>query len=92
MKGRNTMLEKFYFTYGNQHEAHPFPGGWTTVYAENMKQAIALFRMVHPDRTEGFVNCSWFYSEESMEKSGLLESGNFGLKEVEVIRLDRQVA
>lgn len=55
-------MDKFYFTYGS--EGHPFVGGWTEVEARDERMACAAFRTVHPDKTEGFLDCCAVYDEE----------------------------
>lgn len=70
-------MAKFYFTYGT--EGQPFVGGWTEVEAPNREIACAAFRAVHPDKTEGLLNCSSVYSEEQFDKTQMAGSkGNFG--------------
>ena len=78
-------MEKFYFTYG-QSESFPFQDGWTEVYAENMGQAQALFRAVHPDKIPGILNCSFTYTEKQFEKGDIYKKGhNYGKACHEVI-------
>ena len=69
--------QNFYFTYGTL-EQFPFKGGWTKVRAENLRQAIALFRAVHPDVTLGLINCSSYYTEDYFKSSGMYKYGNLG--------------
>lgn len=75
----------FYFTYGT--DGHPFRGGWTRVVADNMSQAGELFRVVHPDRTNGILNCAGCYTEEYFKNTEMYKKGNFGKRELEVIRI-----
>lgn len=71
-------MPKFYFTYGSS-ETFPYQDGWTEVYAENMGQAQALFRAVHPDNKPGIINCSWIYTEEKFREGNIFKDGhNFG--------------
>lgn len=84
------MERKYYFTYGSS-DNFPYQCGWTKVIAESRAQAIAVFRAAHPDKHEGFVNCAFIYDEEAFKKSGMLEAGNGGAKEVEVLGLYREV-
>lgn len=82
-------METFYFTYGT--DGQPFAGGWTEVEAPNCKAAVAAFRMFHPDKTEGLVNCSSIYSEDvflSTEMAG--PKGNFGKRCHERITIQRK--
>lgn len=83
-------MERFYFTYGT--EGQPFRGGWTVIWAPDRKTACALFRAVHPDKTEGVLNCSSVYSEEEFEKTNMYHLGNFGARCHEVIEVTRTVS
>lgn len=76
-------MNNYYFTYGS--EGQPFVGGWTRVIADNMHEAVALFSKVHPDKTEGILNCADYYTEDRFYKTGMQVSGNFGSYEQEVI-------
>lgn len=70
-------MAKFYFTYGT--EGQPFVGGWTEVEAPDRRVACDVFRAIHPDKTEGLLNCSSVYSEEQFSKTGMASrKGNFG--------------
>lgn len=82
-------MSNFYFTYGI--EGHPFVGGWTMVGANDAEQACALFRAVHPDKTEGVLNCAFVYSEEDFKKTTMMKAGNFGHGCREIIRLQTVV-
>ena len=82
------MMEKFCFTYGS--EGQPFYGGWTEIEAPGYRTACALFRAVHPDKTEGLLNCSSVYSEEEFNKTEMAgPNGNFGRYCHEVISVVR---
>lgn len=59
-------METFYFTYGTD-KGFPFQGGWTEIHAADRKQAVALFRREHPDRSPGLVNCSSIYTEKQFQ-------------------------
>ena len=61
---------KTFFCYGTNPK-FPFRNGWTEVEAPDKGTAIEVFRLLHPDRTPGIVNCSFIYSEEEFEESGL---------------------
>ena len=76
-------MNNYYFTYGS--EGQPFVGGWTRVIACNIHDAVDLFRKVHPDKTEGILNCAAYYTEDRFYKTGMQVSGNFGSYEQEVI-------
>ncbi|MBQ8624297.1 MAG: hypothetical protein IJ424_08035 [Oscillospiraceae bacterium] len=69
-------LKEFYFTYGTHGQ--PYSGGWTVVLAGNLKQAVAVFRIIHPDKDEGLINCADFYSEEKFKETEMYKQGNFG--------------
>ena len=76
-------MRNYYFTYGS--EGHPFVGGWTRVIACNIHDAVDLFRKVHPDKTEGFLNCAAHYIDTQFYKTSMWHKGNFGSYEQEVI-------
>lgn len=77
-------MEKFYFTYGL--EGYPFQGGWTTVIADNEETAIGIYRVYHPDRTPGILNCASIYSEEQFKKTNMYKNrNNYGKGLCEVI-------
>lgn len=78
-------MSNFYFTYGTGGQ--PFYGGWTIVRAETRAQACAAFRAVHPDKTEGLLNCSSVYSEPAFRCTEMSKEGNFGYRCHEVISL-----
>ena len=73
---KGDLMERFYFTYGTVGQ--PFYGGWTEVEAPDGRTACALFRAYHPDRFEGLLNCSSFYSEDAFFKTTMAKDGNFG--------------
>lgn len=87
LKGR---LKEFYFTYGITGQ--PYRGGWTVVLAEDLKQAIGVFRLFHPDKNEGLINCADFYSEENFKETEMYKLGNFGAFCHERISLLRYVS
>ena len=76
-------MNNYYFTYGS--EGQPFVGGWTRVIACNIHDAVDLFRTVHPDKTEGLLNCADYYTEDKFYNTKMHLSGNFGSYEQEVI-------
>lgn len=83
-------MEKFYFTYGV--EGHPFYGGWTEIEAPNMNAACALFRALHPDKTEGLLNCCSVYTEEMFRRTAMNgPDGNFGFRCHERITVTRVI-
>lgn len=74
---KEEIMAKFYFTYGTSGQ--PYFGGWTEVVAPNRNVACAAFRAVHPDKTDGLLNCSSVYSEEQFDKTQMAgDKGNFG--------------
>lgn len=82
-------MSKFYFTYGT--EGHPFYGGWTEVIADSVEKAQLVFRVYHPDKIPGFLNCSSVYCEDTMRKTHMFREGNFGQWCHETICLFRTV-
>lgn len=83
-------MEKFVFTYGT--EGQPFVGGWTEVIAPDRQAACAAFRAVHPDKTEGLLNCSSVYSEAEFKRTVMAgPKGNFGARCHETIILSVEV-
>ena len=60
-------MQNFYFTFGS-NELFPYQNGYLIVIAENLNEAILAFRKKHKDRSSGYVNCSFFYSEDEWEK------------------------
>lgn len=57
---------RYFFTFGSSDKL-PFNNGYLIVEAENIRQAVSLFRVYFPDRTDGFVNCSVYYTEADWE-------------------------
>ncbi len=82
-------METFYFTYGT--DGQPFFGGWTEIEAPDMTSACALFRAVHPDSSDGFLNCSSVYDGEWFENSRMYREGNFGFRCHERITVTRVI-
>lgn len=83
-------MPKFYFTYGTGGQ--PFVGGWTVVEAPDKKSACAVFRIYHPDKTEGLLNCSSVYDEKQFKLTEMWRRGNFGFRCHETITLRREAA
>lgn len=79
---------RFYFTYGAAGQ--PFTGGWTEVEAPTREAAYMAFRVYHPDRIEGIVNCADIYSESQFRQTEMYSSGNFGYRCHETITLWRK--
>ena len=67
-------MKKYYFTFGI--EGQPFEGGWVIVEAQNIEQAIAVFRAVFPDESEGIVNCADYYSEERFKQTEMYKKNS----------------
>ena len=57
---------RYFFTFGSS-DKFPFNNGYLIVKAENIRQAVSLFRAYFPDRTDGVVNCSDYYTETCWE-------------------------
>lgn len=82
-------MNKFYYTYGT--EGQPFVGGWSTVIAPDLTTANILFRMAHPDKEQGFLNCASVYDEAHFKETEMYKTGNFDAKEREIIKLSVKV-
>lgn len=83
-------MPKFYFTYGT--DGQPYVGGWTEVEAPNRRFACCVFRMFHPDRTDGLLNCCSVYDEEQFQRTSMYgPGGNFGFRCHETITVGRRV-
>lgn len=83
-------MSKFYFTYGT--DGQPFVGGWTEVEAPTARAAAFAFRLFHPDKTEGLLNCSDMYHRDAFERTEMFREGNFGHRCHEIITLRREAA
>ncbi len=70
--GETKKGDNFYFTYGTAPE-YPFCGGWTLIVAEDWDAAEAAFRIYHKGESYAFA-----YTQDAMEKTGMLLSGNAG--------------
>lgn len=62
-------MPRFFFTYGT--EGQPFFGGWTEAEAPDIKAACTAFRVYHPDKTKGLLNCSGIYTEAEFVKADI---------------------
>lgn len=83
-------MQTFYFTYGT--EGHPFYGGWTEIEAPDEACARDLFRIFHPDKIDGFLNCSTVYTEDHFKTTAMYgPSGNFGYRCHEKITVIREL-
>lgn len=83
-------MPKFYFTYGTS-ESYPFKGGWTEVEAPDMRTAIAVFRLAHPDKAENTINCAFYYTEEEFYADDSFVNGNRGHGVWERLKLTQEV-
>lgn len=83
------MNNRYYFTYGT--DGQPFVGGWTEVEAPDTRTACALFRVYHPNKTDGLLNCASFYSEDAFFRTDMPELGNLGARCHERITLTRKI-
>lgn len=59
--------KSWYFTFGSA-ESYPFQGGWVRVFAHDLGQAIAVFKHSYPNRSEGIVNCAFWYEDVEFYK------------------------
>ena len=83
-------MPKFYFTYGS--EGHPFVGGWTEIEAPDEDTACAIFRVFHPSRFGGLLNCCTVYDEARFKRSAMYgPDGNLGYRCHETITLRREL-
>ena len=57
---------RYFFTFGSS-DKFPFNNGYLIVKAENIRQAVSLFRVYFPDKTDGVINCSDYYTETDWE-------------------------
>jgi hypothetical protein len=77
MKKINTF-EKIYFTFGNG-KTMPLRGGWLLILAENIDEAIEIFRQYFPDKTPGTINCSTYrFEDEFLETDMYISNDNLG--------------
>lgn len=82
-------MAKFYFTYGSDTE-YPFEGGWTEIEADNQRQAIGIFKAIHPNREDSeSLNCADYYDELRFGFTEMREHGNRGKFCHEQIKLER---
>lgn len=70
LRAEDVKIQNFYFTFGSD-EAFPFQDGYIVIEARSLDEAVTHFRSMFPDRSDGCVNCSFFYSEEEWQKSGM---------------------
>lgn len=82
-------MAKFYFTYGTSRQ-YDYQGGWTEVEAPDGRTAMAAFRIFHPDKNKGVLNCCDVYPERAFKKTKMYIEGNFGARCHERITLLRE--
>lgn len=81
--------KKFYFTYGCDDERQPYNGGWTVVEAEDVHEAIRLFKRVHPNpENPDVLNCCSVFTESMFKSTYMYKRGNFGKREHEVLKVE----
>ena len=79
-----TILDKFYFTFGTD-EKYPFgTNDYVLVFADTMAEAHAKFKKRHPDRMPGIMNCAFYYTEEEWNNLSSVKNGVYK-KPAEVI-------
>ena len=61
-------IRKYYFTFGSD-ERFPYQNGYLVIYAKDMSEAVRMFRDKYPDRNEGIINCSFYYSQAAWDSS-----------------------
>lgn len=81
---------KFYFTYGTTDNM-PFIGGWTEIEAPDRETACKVFRLFHPDKIKGLLNCSSVYDEKAFKDTCMAKVGNFNYFCHERISLTREL-
>ena len=75
-------MNNYYFTYGS--EGQPFVGGWTKVVAEDLKEAVDMFKAIHPCKN-GLINCEGVYDEKSFYMTTMPFKGNMRKFQHEII-------
>ena len=84
-------MNKYYFTYGSD-ERFPFFGGWTVVYANSRREAIAIFRAANPDREgSGCYNAASCYTEEEFAETDMGTTGNLGAYCHQILKLQNEI-
>jgi len=64
---KNPNQKTYYYTFGTD-DTQPYQKGWVEVQAENRLQSDFLFRMRHPDRYPGALNCASVYDQEQFKR------------------------
>lgn len=76
---------RYFFTFGSSDQ-FPFNNGYLIVKAENIRQAVSLFRVYFPDRTDGVINCSDYYTEADWDNN--VKKYYMGIKPKAIITSD----
>ena len=56
-------MNRYFYTFGSD-PGFPYQNGWVEVRAASREEADRKFRARFPDRSNGVMNCSFFYDEE----------------------------
>lgn len=70
----NVEIRPWYFTFGSSKQ-FPYKDAYMIVMAASEKEAVRKYREVYPDVTEGTVNCSFWYPEDSFFKEDSVFKG-----------------
>ena len=79
----------FFFTYGS--EGQPFRGGWTVISAPDRATACAIFRLFHPDKVDGLLNCCKVYTDDDFFETSMFRYGNLGARLQERITVQQEI-
>ncbi len=60
-------VRPWYFTFGSDKQ-YPYPDAYVVVMATSEADAVQRFRQKFPDRTNGCVNCAFWYSENEWKE------------------------
>lgn len=77
-------MNNYYFTYGSD-DNYPFHGGWTRITTDTIGRACAIFKAIHPCKTDGLLNCAFYYKEDEFKSTDMYSDGNLGAYEHEHI-------
>lgn len=78
------QLKKYYFTFGIDSNEQPYKGGWVTVIAQNIGEAVKKFTGKFGVTKAGCIPCAFIYLESEFGKT--LQKGNYGIFEHEFIK------
>ena len=73
----------------SHHPGSKYGGGWTVVDADGVDQAIAIYRIFHPDINPPMLDCSGIFTENTFIGTKMHRQGNYGKRAVERITLTR---